>query len=171
MEKADHVFNIHELAAYLKIPKSTVFKRVLRNTSASGQAEIDAFNRLNDPSAPHRVILLVNKGTEGWDWPYLFACALARKLKSSNNFALQASTRCLRQVPDDAHPARIHLSVDNQAILNNQLQETNGETIADLDHAGRESRSVLLKLRKLNLPPVVVAQLVHTVRPMALGTR
>lgn len=38
---------------------------VLRNTSRSSSAEIDAFNRLNDPDSPHRVILLVNKGTEG----------------------------------------------------------------------------------------------------------
>ena len=37
------------------------------------QADIDAFNRLNDPAAPHRVILLVNKGTEGWNCPSLFA--------------------------------------------------------------------------------------------------
>jgi hypothetical protein len=139
---------------------------VLRNTSASGQAEIDAFNRLNDPSAPHRVMLLVNKGTEGWDCPSLFAYALARQLKSSNNFVLQAATRCLRQVPGNAHPARIYLSMDNRAILDKQLQETYGETIAGLDHAGRESRSVLLKLRKLNLPPVVVTQLVRTVQPM-----
>lgn len=45
-------------------------------------ADIDAFSRLNDPAAPHRVILLVNKGTEGWNCPSLFACALARKLKT-----------------------------------------------------------------------------------------
>lgn len=139
---------------------------VLRNTSAYGQAEIDAFNRLNDPSAPHRVMQLVNKGTEGWDCPSLFACALACQLKSSNNFVLQAATRCLRQVPGNAHPARIYLSMDNRVILDKQLQETYGQTIADLDHAGRESRSVLLKLRKLNLLPLVVTQLVRTVRPM-----
>jgi hypothetical protein len=72
---------------------------VLRNTSNSTQAEIDAFNRLNDPGSPHRVVLLVNKGTEGWDCPSLFACALARRLRESQNFVLQASTRCLRQVP------------------------------------------------------------------------
>ena len=61
-------------------------------------ADIDAFNRLNDPAAPHRVVLLVNRGTEGWNCPSLFACALARRLKTSNNFVLQAATRCLRQV-------------------------------------------------------------------------
>jgi hypothetical protein len=64
---------------------------ILKNTSESIKEEIDAFNRLNDPGSPHRVILLVNKGTEGWNCPSLFACALARKLKSSNNFILQAA--------------------------------------------------------------------------------
>jgi hypothetical protein len=40
----------------------------LPNTSDEHQtkkADIDAFNRLNDPNASHRVILLVNKGTRG----------------------------------------------------------------------------------------------------------
>ena len=75
----------------------------LRNTSDSTKDEVDAFNRLNDPAAPHRVILLVNKGTEGWNCPSLFACALARRLTSANNFVLQAATRCLRQIPGNTH--------------------------------------------------------------------
>ncbi len=140
---------------------------VLRNTSESTQAEVDAFNRLNNPESPHRVILLVNKGTEGWDCPSLFSCALARRLRTSNNFVLQAATRCLRQVPGNNHPARIYLSMENRSILDKQLQETYGETISDLDNTGRESRSAVLKLRKINLPPLVVSQLVRTVVPMA----
>ena len=127
------------------------------------QADIDAFNRLNDPSAPHRVILLVNKGTEGWNCPSLFACALARKLKTSNNFVLQAATRCLRQVPGNTTKARVYLSSDNFDILDRQLQETYGETIADLNRAGQETRHARIVLRKLDLPPLVVTQLVRTV--------
>ncbi len=86
---------------------------VLRNTSNSTEAEIEAFNRLNDPASPHRVMLLVNKGTEGWNCPSLFACALARKLKKSQNFVLQAASRCLRQVAGQ-RPSRAHLSLDGQ---------------------------------------------------------
>lgn len=127
------------------------------------KAEIDAFNRLNDPSAPHRVILLVNKGTEGWNCPSLFACALARKLKTSNNFVLQAATRCLRQVPGNEAKARVYLSTDNFTILDKQLQETYGETIADLNHAGHESATARIVLRKLDLPPLVVTQTIRTV--------
>lgn len=136
---------------------------VLRNTSESTKDEINAFNRLNDHESPHRVILLVNKGTEGWNCPSLFSCALARKLKSSNNFVLQAATRCLRQIPGNIRSARIYLSMDNRGILDRQLQETYGETISDLEHAGRERGTAILKLRKLNIPPLVLTQTVRTV--------
>jgi len=127
------------------------------------QVDIDAFNRLNDPSAPHRVILLVNKGTEGWNCPSLFACALARKLKTSNNFVLQAATRCLRQIPGNGVKARVYLSTDNFSVLDRQLQETYGETIADLNRSGQETCRARIILRKLDLPPLVVTQLVRTV--------
>jgi len=135
----------------------------LRNTSESSQAEVDAFNRLNDPTAAHRVILLVNKGTEGWNCPSLFACALARRLRTSNNFVLQAASRCLRQVPANNKPARIYLSADNRAILDRQLQETFGESISDLNQAKTSTRLAVIQLRKIKLPPLVIRQLVRTV--------
>jgi hypothetical protein len=135
----------------------------LRNTSDSTKDEIDAFNRLNDPAAPHRVILLVNKGTEGWNCPSLFACALARRLSSANNFVLQAATRCLRQVPGNTHKARIYLSYENRAILDRQLQETYGETIADLAQTTRERGARRLKLRKVNPAPLTLTRVVQTI--------
>ncbi|MEO6320407.1 MAG: hypothetical protein ABIR56_07045 [Polaromonas sp.] len=70
-----------------------------------------------DPAAPHRVLLLVNMGTEGWNCPSLFACALVRKLGQSNNFVLQAATRCLRQVPGNPHAARVYLTASNKKTL------------------------------------------------------
>jgi len=136
---------------------------LLTNTSKSSKQEIDAFNRLNDPDSPHRVILLVNKGTEGWNCPSLFACALARKLKNSNNFVLQAATRCLREVPGNNTNASIYLSKDNQAVLDKQLQETYGETLDDLSHAGTETITVRLVVKKVNPPPVVIQQTLRTV--------
>jgi len=138
----------------------------LVNTSddkLTSQADIDAFNRLNDPASPHRVVLLVNKGTEGWNCPSLFACALARKLKTSNNFVLQASTRCLRQVPGNDRKARVYLSNDNFSILDRQLRETYGETIEDLNRSGQETRRARIVLRKLDIPPLVVTRIVRTV--------
>jgi type III restriction enzyme len=144
---------------------------VLRNTSNSTEAEIDAFNRLNDPHSPHRVILLVNKGTEGWDCPSLFACALARKLKRSQNFVLQASTRCLRQVPGNAHKARIYLSMDNRGALDQQLQETYGETIEDLNRASQNTRTARLVVRKLDVPPLLVTKIVKHVVPVRQASK
>lgn len=138
----------------------------LVNTSDSAltkQADIDAFNRLNDPSSPHRVILLVNKGTEGWNCPSLFACALARRLKTSNNFVLQAATRCLRQVPGNTRKARVYLSTDNFNVLDRQLQETYGESIEELNRTGQETQRTRIVLRKLALEPLVVTQIVRTV--------
>jgi type III restriction enzyme len=136
---------------------------VLRNTSMSSQAEVDAFNRLNDPASPHRVILLVNKGTEGWNCPSLFASALLRKLRTSNNFVLQAATRCLRQVPGNHAPARIYLSRENQGVLDRQLQETYGETLRSLGHANRAIGTETLHLRKFAMPPVLVSRTVRRV--------
>ncbi len=125
---------------------------ILRNTSRSSQAEIDAFNRLSDPASPHRVILLVNKGTEGWNCPSLFATALARKLRTSQNFVLQAASRCLRQVPGNDRPARIYLSETNRAALDTQLRETYGESLSELDRSRRVSQASVIRLRKTDLP-------------------
>ena len=151
----------------------------LTNTSdehQTKQADIDAFNRLNDPSAPHRVILLVNKGTEGWNCPSLFGCALARRLRTSNNFVLQAATRCLRQVPGNVQKARIYLSKENFTILDRQLQETYGESIEDLNRTGYETLSTKIVLNKTDVPPLVITQTVRTVvrldldaKPLALS--
>ena len=136
---------------------------VLANTTKSPQAEVDAFHRLNDPASPHRVILLVNKGTEGWDCPSLFATALARKLKTSNNFVLQAACRCLRQVPGNNTKAAIYLSQDNRKTPDKELRETYGETILDLERSTSDSQSAVITLRKIDIPPLVVKQLVTRV--------
>lgn len=136
---------------------------VLECHSKSGVADRSAFERINDPNSPKRVILLVNMGTEGWNVPSLFACALARKLKTSNNFVLQAASRCLRQIPGNTVPASIYLSTENQKTLDKELQETYGESLDDLRRKESTSKSATITLRKVKLPPLVVKQLVRTV--------
>lgn len=130
-----------------------------------------AFDRFRFADSPHRIALLVDRGVEGWDVPGLFACALVRRLKTSNNFVLQAASRCLRQVPGNAHRARIYLSTENRGILDRQLQETYGETIADLDRAGARSCSCIIRLRKLDMPPLVVRQRIRSVVPRQATAR
>lgn len=125
--------------------------------SKSSEENKRAFYRVaNDPNSPHRIIMLVNMGTEGWNCPSLFATGLIRKLKSSNNFVLQAATRCLRQVPGNTHPARIYLTKDNRKILEKQLQETYGTTIQDLQHNQTERVEKDIVLNKWTMPPLLL---------------
>ena len=128
---------------------------VVDNTS--NEATRRAFEALaHVPSAPHRIVLLVNMGTEGWNCPSLFACALVRKLANSNNFVLQAATRCLRQVPGNTHPARVYLTSSNQKAWKYRLAETYGTGLKDLgnQHAGRVEKEIVL--HKPNLPPLLI---------------
>lgn len=130
----------------------------------SDEKKKDFFNnRINDPHNPHRVYLLVNMGTEGWNCPSLFATALARKLRSSNNFVLQAASRCLRQVPGNTKKARIYLSKDNVNVLDSQLKETFGESLEVLDFAKQEMRKDRLILRKTEIPPILIKRKVKKV--------
>lgn len=150
--------------ALIKIGQSPTI--CLINTSddkITKKADIDAFNKLNDPTSTYRVILLVNKGTEGWNCPSLFACALARKLKTSNNFVLQASTRCLRQIPGNLVKARVYLSSDNYSILDRQLSETYGSSIVELNRASHDINRAKIILKKIDLPPLVITQIIRTV--------
>lgn len=122
-------------------------------------------NRINDPNLPYRVFLLVNKGTEGWNCLSLFATALARKLKSSNNFVLQASSRCLRQVIGNTKKAKIYLSKDNVSILDRQLQETFGESLDDLNRAASDMVSLKITLKKIEIEPLLIKKLIQKVVP------
>lgn len=122
-------------------------------------------NRINDPHIRYRIFLLVNKGTEGWNCPSLFACALARKLTSSNNFVLQAASRCLRQTPGNKHKAKIYLSNDNVSILDNQLKETYGESLEELNRTPQDIIKDRIVLRKIKIPPVVLRKKVRKVIP------
>ena len=122
-------------------------------------------NRINDPQISYRVFLLVNKGTEGWNCPSLFATALARELKSSNNFCLQAACRCLRQTPGNINKAKIYLSQKNVNILDSQLKETYGETLEDLNIASQNTRKENLILRKTEIPPILLKKKILKVIP------
>jgi len=122
-------------------------------------------NRINDPKLPYRVFLLVNKGTEGWNCLSLFATALARKLTSSNNFVLQAASRCLRQVNGNTRKAKIYLSKDNVSILDRQLQETFGEGLDDLNRVSADTVTVKVTLRKIELEPLLIKKLIQKIVP------
>jgi len=125
-------------------------------------------NRINDPGLPYRVFLLVNKGTEGWNCLSLFATALVRKLKFSNNFVLQAASRCLRQTPGNKNKAKIYLSKDNVSILNSQLKETYGESLEVLSRTPQDFIKERIRLIKTEIPPVVLKKKIRKVVPIDL---
>lgn len=117
--------------------------------------------------APERVLLLVNMGTEGWNCPSLFATALVRKLANSNNFVLQAATRCLRQVPGNKYPARVYLTDSNRKTLESQLAETYGTSLKDLDAQQAERVEREIVLHRPNLPPLLIKKRVLRYRRKA----
>jgi len=143
--------------ASLGLPHTLVLEHHTKNDNK------EEFDRFKSKDSHQRVALLVDRGVEGWNVPALFACALARKLKSSNNFVLQATSRCLRQVPGNTVKARIYLSLDNRSILDKQLQETYGETISDLNYTTTNSRKWTITLRKVNIPPLVVRKIIRKI--------
>lgn len=113
-------------------------------------------NRINEITNPYRVYLLVNMGTEGWNCPSLFATALARKLTTSNNFILQAASRCLRQTQGNRIRAKIYISYENVLALDNQLRETYDETLSSLEKAKQEIIRDRIVIRKSNIPPIIL---------------
>ena len=137
--------------------------QVLINTQKSSPQEIDEFNQLNNPDSQKRIILLIGKGTEGWNCPSLFACALIKEQTTSSNFILQASTRCLRQVKGNTRTAKIFLDTKNSTILDKELQANFGTTLSELRRQDTETEEFALRIRKHDLPKLKIMQLVRKV--------
>ena len=91
----------------------------------------DEFFTLDTITSKKQFILLVGKGTEGWNCRSLVACALFRKPKSSI-FVLQSSTRCLRSIGDNSTIASIFLSEENSKILDKELRNNFATSIEEL---------------------------------------
>ncbi len=136
---------------------------ILVNTQRSTQTEIDEFNRLNDPDSQKRILLLIGKGVEGWNCPSLFACALIKEQTTSSNFVLQASTRCLRQVPGNTQPAKIFLDTKNRSILDKELQDNFGTTLQNLGGHTAATEEIELRIRKPELPELQISRLISRV--------
>jgi len=148
-------------AALAKVGQSPSL--ILMNTQQSSKQEIDEFNRLNDANAAKRIILLVGKGTEGWNCPSLFATALIRELTSSNNFILQASTRCLRQVDGNGLPATIYIESHNQSILNDELKKTFNTSLHELNNTEPELKEINAVFRKTSYPKLEITKVIKRV--------
>ncbi|MGR6544840.1 DEAD/DEAH box helicase family protein [Paenibacillus tundrae] len=84
--------------------------------------DIREFNRLDTVASEKQIILLVNKGREGWNCRSLFGVALYRRPKSKV-FVLQATMRCMRSIGDIQETANVYLSEENLNILEDELDQ------------------------------------------------
>jgi len=107
------------------------------------------FNNLDRPYSKKRVILLVAVGTEGWDCRSLTAVVLPRQ-KTTKNFVLQTTCRCLREVNDASkEKALIYLSDDNYETLDKELRKNYQLSITDL--SARKEQTIKVQIRKPKL--------------------
>ncbi len=107
------------------------------------------FNNLDKPYSKKRVILLVAIGTEGWDCRSLTSVVLPRQ-KTTKNFVLQTTCRCLREVTDASKEnALIYLSSDNYETLDKELKENYQLSITDLTE--KKEQTIEAQIRKPKL--------------------
>lgn len=117
----------------------------------------DDFLVLDSPNSEKQFILLVGKGTEGWNCRSLVACALYRKPKSSI-FVLQSSTRCLRSIGDKSTVASIFLSDENYQILDKELKNNFATTIEELknqEQKNTEHTLIIEKKKKIKVKKIL----------------
>ena len=115
------------------------------------------FLSLDEPKNKKRVILLIGMGKEGWDCKTLFATALITESSSSNNYILQASTRCLRQIKGNTQPATIYLSGKNMMVLNKEMQANYNTDATILDNLKVEKyKEQELIVKKPNPPKLEI---------------
>lgn len=125
---------------------------ILKNTQKSSNKEVENFLNL-DIDHTKRVILLIEKGKEGWDCQTLFATALISDISSSNNYVLQASTRCLRYLESNQQNATIYISKDNAKILNQELEANYATNLDTLSRVHQEEFiEKTIELKKYPLP-------------------
>ena len=90
------------------------------------------FDNLDKPYSTKRVILLVAIGKEGWDCKSLTSVVLPRQ-KTTRNFVLQTTCRCLREVNDASKEiASIYLSKSNYETLDKELKANHKLSIDDI---------------------------------------
>lgn len=107
----------------------------------------EEFQKLDTAESKKQFVLLVGKGTEGWNCRSLVACALYRKPKSTI-FVLQSSTRCLRSIGDNSTLARIFLSKENYQILDRELKSNFATSAAELSAQDQKTIDHELKVEK-----------------------
>jgi|CXWL01.1.fsa_nt_gi hypothetical protein len=124
----------------------------------------DDFLLVDTPQSKKQFILLVGKGTEGWNCRSLVSCALFRRPRSPI-FVLQSSTRCLRSIGNNSTIASIFLSDENYSILDRELKNNFATTIEELkaekpksiEHTLTVEKKKIIKVKKVSKELISVA--------------
>lgn len=154
---------LEEVLNELGIPTDKILVNV-GDDKITTNDDIREFNRLDTPQSNKQFILLVNKGREGWNCRSLFGVALFRVPKSKV-FVLQATMRCLRAIGPVQETAKVYLSEDNLAILNDELNKNFRLNVDELNKTdnGKEKYKV-----RVTAPPIKVrlnrTQKLHSLR-------
>lgn len=107
------------------------------------------FNNLDKPYADKRVILLVAVGAEGWDCKSLTGVVLPRQ-KTTKNFVLQTTCRCLREADDAAkEKALVYLEAENYKTLDAELKTNYNLRVSDLKFDRQSEIEVQIRKPKL----------------------
>jgi hypothetical protein len=107
----------------------------------------DDFKQLDTPESKKRFVLLVGKGTEGWNCRSLVSVALYKKPKSTI-LVLQSTTRCLRAIGDNSTRAHIFLSKETANILNRELKNNFASSISELNAQDQKTIEHTLNVEK-----------------------
>jgi hypothetical protein len=116
----------------------------------------DDFKQLDTAESKKQFVLLVGKGTEGWNCRSLVAVALYKKPKSTI-LVLQSTTRCLRSIGDNSTRASIFLSRETATILDKELKNNFSSSISELnaqdqkmvEHTLEVERRKTIKVKKV----------------------
>lgn len=115
------------------------------HTEAESQKE--EFLKLDTAESEKQIVLLVGKGTEGWNCRSLVSCALFRKPKSAI-FVLQSATRCLRSIGDNSVRASVFVSPENAKILDKELRNNFATSLEDLQNQEQKVAPCTLTVEK-----------------------
>lgn len=133
---------IERILADRKISPDTVLEY---HTEAEENA--DEFKQLDTAESKKQFILLVGKGTEGWNCRSLVSVALYKKPKSTI-LVLQSTTRCLRAIGDNSTRANIFLSKENYKILDKELKNNFASSITELNAQDQKMVEHTLEVEK-----------------------
>ena len=148
---------VEEALVELGLPLSKILINV-GNSKITKDKDIFDFHNLDvvgTEGSEKQVILLVDKGTEGWNCRSLFSVAMFRSPKSKV-FVLQATMRCLRKITDVQQVAKVYLSKENKDILNAELESNFKVSIEDIQRPKDDNKidvevRIVPPIRKIKL--------------------